>query len=564
MTRGLRARLTSYGDAEFALFLRRAFLKSAGYDDAVLDRPVVGIASTASDFNPCHATAPRIVEAIARGVQAAGGLPLTFPTLSLHESFVHPTTMFLRNLMSLDVEEMLRAQPLDSVVLVGGCDKTVPAQIMGAASADVPALTVVVGAALPGEHEGGRLGACTDCRRIWLQHRAGEIDEAALNRAHGRLIATPGTCTVMGTASTMACLAETMGLMLPGGASIPAVHSERMRHAEESGRHAVAMARAGRTPREIVTAASLRNAIVVLQALGGSTNAVIHLAAIAGRLGLPFDLATVDAIGRTTPVLVDLKPVGKGYMPDFHAAGGLPAVLRQLGDRVDLAVPHALGGTLGEALATQPGFVDAKVIRPLSDPVSPGEALCVLRGSLAPDGAVVKRAAASLTLMQHRGRAVVFDDLEDLARRIDDPALPVTPQSVLVLRNAGPVGAPGMPEAGGIPIPRKLAQAGVRDMLRISDARMSGTAYGAIVLHVSPEAAVGGPLALVRDGDEIVLDVDARRLDLVVAEDELARRRAAWRPKPRPKRGYARLFAETVEQAHRGCDFDFLRAEPGA
>ncbi len=557
MKKGLRSRLTSYGDEAFALFLRQAFLKAAGYDDDVLDRPVVGIASTASDFNPCHATAPALIEAVPRGVQAAGGLPLTFPTISLHESFVHPTTMFLRNLMAMDVEEMVRSQPLDAVVLVGGCDKTMPAQIMGALSADVPALVLVVGPMLAGNNEGERLGACTDCRRLWAAYRAGELEPAALNRAHGRLMASSGTCTVMGTASTMACLAETLGLMLPGGASIPAVHAERLRFAEQTGRRAAAMAVTGEPrPREIVTGAALRNAQVVLQALGGSTNAVIHLAAIAGRLGLPFDLAGLDAIGRETPVLVDLKPVGQGYMEDFHAAGGLPALLRRLRERLDLTAATVAGVTLGESLAQAPDYVDEQVIRPLDNPVAPAAALAVLSGSLAPAGAVIKQAAASRR--QHCGPALVFDGLEDLARRIDDPDLPVTPDHVLVLRYAGPVGAPGMPEAGGLPIPRKLAAAGVKDMVRISDARMSGTGYGSIVLHVTPEAAAGGPLALVRDGDLIELDTAARRLDLLVEPAELEQRRTRWSPPPRPARGYARLYAEHVLQADRGCDFDFL------
>jgi len=561
MSKGLRGRLTSYGDAEFALFLRRAFLKSAGYGDAVLELPIVGIAHTGSDFNPCHATAPELVEAIKRGVLAAGGLPFVFPTISLHESFCHPTTMLLRNLMAMDVEEMLRAQPLDAAVMIGGCDKTVPAQIMGALSADVPVLIEVVGAALAGWNEGERLGACTDCRRLWYAHRAGEITAEQLAQGHGRLIASHGTCTVMGTASTMACIAETLGLMLPGGASIPAVHAERLRHAEATGARAVTLAKSGGPkPRAVVTPASIRNAMVVLAALGGSTNAVIHLAAIAGRLGLRFDLDALDRIGRQTPVLVDLKPVGRNYMEDFHAAGGLPALLRQLGDRLDRSALTADGTSIEAMLAARLPFIDEKIIRPVSNPVAKGEALVVVRGNLAPDGAIIKQAAAAANLMTHRGPALVFDGLDDLARRIDDPALPVTPQHVLVLRNIGPVGG-GMPEAGGIPIPRKLAQSGVKDMVRLSDARMSGTAYGAIVLHIAPEAAVGGPLALVRDGDMIDLDVPKRRLELLVDAAELERRRATWKAPPPPKRGYRRLFVEHVTQADRGCDFDFLMEE---
>ncbi len=560
--KGLRSRLTSYGDEGFALYLRGAFLKSAGYDDSALDRPIVGIASTASDFNPCHATVPKLVEAVSRGVRDAGAIPFVFSTISLHESFIHPSTMILRNLMSMDTEEMLGRQPVDSVVLIGGCDKTVPAQIMGAISADVPAVMLVVGPTVTGRFEKERLGACSDCRRLWAAHRAGEIDDQQLADSHGRLVSSHGTCTIMGTASTMAAMAETLGLMLTGGTSIPAVHSERLRHAEAAGRRAAEMAIAGSPrPTEIVTAASLRNAAVVLQALGGSTNCIIHLSAIAGRLGIPLDLEEVDRIGRDTPVLIDVKPVGKNYMEDFHGAGGLPALMKRLGDRLDLGAATVMGCTLGEALAKVPNWVDDKIIRPLSDPIEKGEALCIVRGTLAPDGAVIKRAAASADLMRHRGPAMVFESIADLMARIDDPDLAVTKDHVLVLRNAGPVGAPGMPEAGGIPIPRKLARAGVKDMIRISDARMSGTASGSIILHVSPEAAVGGPLALVRDGDPIELDVSERRLDLLVDEAELARRRAAWTAPPRARRGYEKLYVDHVMQADKGCDFDFLQAE---
>jgi dihydroxy-acid dehydratase len=559
MTSGLSRRLTEYGDAGFARFLRQAFLKAQGLTDDAMQRPIVGICSTSSDFNPCHASAPHLMEAIGRGVMLAGGLPLSFPTISLHESFAYPTSMFLRNLMAMDTEEMLRALPLDAVVLVGGCDKTVPAQIMGAVSADVPALMAVVGPMLTGSDEGERLGACTDCRRLWSAHRAGDIDDAKLARAQGRLMSTHGTCMVMGTASTMAAMAETLGFMLPGGTTIPAVHSERLRFAEETGTRAVALARAGGpVPSQIMTPAAVGNAMVVLQALGGSTNAVIHLAAMAGRAGIAFDHEAFDRIGRETPVLVDLKPIGRGYMEDLHRAGGLPAVMRRLRERLDLTVTMADGRSLGDVLDAWPAWVDDGVIRELSDPVAPGEALAILHGSLAPGGAVLKRAAASANLLSHEGPALVFDGLEDMASRIDDPDLDVTPDHVLILRGAGPVGGPGMPEAGSVPIPRKLAKAGVKDMVRISDARMSGTAYGTVILHVTPEAAVGGPLALVRDGDRVRLDVDARRLDVLVDANELARRRGQWKPPAKPARGYARLYADHVTQADKGCDFDFL------
>ena len=557
--RGLARRLTRYGDAEFALFLRQAFLQAQGLTGEALDRPVVGIAQTASDFNPCHASAPRLVSAIRRGVTMAGGLPFTFPTISLHESFAFPSSMLLRNLMAMDTEEMLRALPLDAVVLVGGCDKTLPAQIMGAVSAGVPALVAPVGPMLAGSHEGERLGASTDCRRLWAAWRAGEIDETQLGEVHEHLMPSHGTCMVMGTASTMACLAEAFGFVLPGGSSIPAVLSERLRFGERTGRQAVELARAGMpAPESRITPVSLRNAVTVLQALGGSTNALIHLAAIAGRAGLTLDLDEVDRIGRETPVLADLKPVGEGFMEDFHRAGGLPALMRRLGPRLDLSALAADGRTLGDVAESWPEWTDETVIRPLDEPVAPGEALTVLRGSLAPDGAVLKRAAAGAGLLQHEGPALVFEGLDDLAARIDDPDLPVTPEHVLVLRGAGPIGGPGMPEAGSLPIPRKLARSGVTDMLRISDARMSGTAYGTVVVHVSPEAAVGGPLASVRDGDRIRLDFAGRRLDVLLSDEQMVERRESYRPPHAPERGYARLFAQHVTQADRGCDFDFL------
>jgi dihydroxy-acid dehydratase len=565
MSSGLSRRLTEYGDAGFARFLREAFLKARGLTEEALDRPIVGICSTASDFNPCHSTAPQLIGAIERGVMLAGGLPFTFPTISLHESFAYPTSMFLRNLMAMDTEECLRALPLDAVVLVGGCDKTVPAQIMGAVSADVPALMAVVGPMLTGSDEGERLGACTDCRRLWSAHRAGEIDDVKLARAQGRLMSSHGTCMVMGTASTMAAMAETLGFMLPGGTTIPAVHSERLRFAEDTGTRAVALAKAGAPlPSQLMTKPALHNAMVVLQALGGSTNAVIHLAAMAGRAGIAMDYEAFDRIGRETPVLVDLKPIGRGYMEDLHRAGGLPAVMRKLKDRLDLSVTMADGRSLGEVLDAWPAWVDDSVIRDVSNPVAPGEALAILHGSLAPGGAVLKRAAASPNLLSHEGPALVFDGLVDMANRIDDPDLDVTPNHVLILRGAGPVGAPGMPEAGSVPIPRKLAKAGVKDMVRVSDARMSGTAYGTVILHAAPEAAVGGPIALVENGDRVRLDVDARRIDVLVEADELAQRREAWQPPAKPLRGYARLYADHVTQADKGCDFDFLEHDgPG-
>jgi dihydroxy-acid dehydratase len=560
---GMSKGLTSYGDAGFSLFLRKAFIKGAGYTDDALTRPIVGITATGSGFNPCHGNAPQLVEAVRRGVLLAGGLPVEFPTISIHESFAQPTSMFLRNLMSIDTEEMIRAQPMDAVVLVGGCDKTVPAQLMGAASAGVPAIQLVTGPMLTGAHRGERVGACTDCRRFWARFRAEEIDAQEIAAVNAQLVPSVGTCSVMGTASTMACLAEALGIMLPGGAAAPAVTADRMRIAERTGAQAVAMIGAGLTPGRVLTPQAFENALRVLLAIGGSTNGIVHLAAIAGRLGIAIDLDGLDRLGRETPVLVDLKPSGAHYMEDLHRAGGMAAVLRELKPLLHLEALTVTGRTLGEEIeAAGPGFAQ-DVVRPLANPVYGEGGIAVLRGNLAPGGAIIKQSAASAVLMESEGRAVVFDGLEDLASRVDDPALDVAADDVLVLRNIGPRGAPGMPEAGLIPIPKKLARQGVKDMVRISDGRMSGTAAGTIVLHVTPEAALGGPLALVQTGDRIRLSVARRSLQLLVGEQELARRRQALplaSPREEDGRGYRSLFLRTVMQADAGCDFDFLRA----
>jgi dihydroxy-acid dehydratase len=560
-SKGMRKGLTSYGDAGFSLFLRKAFIKGAGYTDDALDKPIVGIAATGSGFNPCHGNAPQLIEAVKRGVMLAGGLPVEFPTISIHESFAHPTSMFLRNLMSMDTEEMIRAQPMDAVVLIGGCDKTVPAQLMGAASADLPAVQLVTGPMMTGRHEGERLGACTDCRRFWASFRAGRIDRAEIDQVEGRLATTAGTCAVMGTASTMACIAETLGFALPGTAAIPAVHADRLRAAEASGAEAVRLIQRPIRPSQLLTPKSVENALRVLLALGGSTNAIVHLAAIAGRVGIEISLARLNELSDTTPVLVNLKPTGENYMEDFFAAGGMSALLRELKPLLHLDALCVTGETLGERLAAEEGsWVDHRVVRPAADPVEPVGGLVALFGSLAPRGAILKRSAADPTLFEKEGRAVVFNSLEDLSARVDDPALDIRPDDFMVLQNAGPTSGSGMPEAGYLPIPKKLAQAGVKDMVRISDARMSGTAFGTIVLHVTPEAAAGGPLALVRNGDRIRLSVRERRLDLRVDEAELARRHAALPPPPpRAERGYAKLYADHVLQADQGCDFDFLR-----
>ena len=560
--RGLARNAATYGDRDFSLYLRRSFMLSMGWSREALSRPTVGICDTGSGLNNCHRHFPELVRAVERGVLAAGGLPLPFPTISVSEPSLSPCSMYYRNLAAIDTEEMLRAQPLDSVVLLGGCDKTVPAQLMAAVSADIPCVLVVAGPMMATRFEGQRLSACTDCRRFWARFRAGELDAARIARVEGNLATTAGTCGVMGTASTMACLAETLGFTLPGTAAIPAVHADRMRAAEASGALAVRLAteRGAVRPRALVTRESVENALRVLLALGGSTNAIIHLAAIAGRAQIALDLHRLNRLSDETPVLVDLKPTGQGYMEDFHAAGAMGAVLRALRPLLHLDVPTVTGETLRERLDREErSFADPTVIRPADNPVSPVGGLVALFGSLAPRGAILKRSAADASLFEKEARAVVFSSLPDLAERIDRDDLDVTPDDMLVLQNAGPKGGYGMPEAGYLPIPRKLARAGVQDMVRISDARMSGTAFGTIVLHVTPEAAEGGPLALVRTGDRIRLSVRERRIDLLVDEEELARRRAAWRPPPEPRRGWDKLWHREVLQADQGVDSAFLR-----
>jgi dihydroxy-acid dehydratase len=559
---GLEKGLTNYGDLEFSLFLRKAFIKGAGYGDDALSRPIVGIVDTGSGFNPCHGNAPQLIEAIRRGVMLAGGIPIDFPTISIHESFAYPTSMYLRNLMSMDTEEMIRAQPMDAVVLIGGCDKTVPAQLMGAISANVPAIQLVTGSMLTGSHRGERVGACTDCRRFWAAFRGDEIDRAEIDAVNDQLVASVGTCSVMGTASTMACIAEALGMMVPGAASPPAVTADRIRVAERTGAQAVAMIGMRLTPDRILTAESFQNALRVLLAIGGSTNGIVHLAAIAGRLGIAVDLAELDRMSAETPVLVDLKPSGRHYMEDFHRAGGMTTVLRELRPLLHLRAMTVTGRTLGDEIDAAPPPFAQDVVRSLGEPIYRQGGIAVLRGNLAPRGAIIKQSAASANLMEHEGRAVVFDSLDDLASRIDDPALDVAPEDVLVLKRIGPVGAPGMPEAGYIPIPKKLGRMGVKDMVRISDGRMSGTAAGTIVVHVTPESAVGGPLAAVRTGDRIRLSVKERKLSLLLGEAEITARMAALAPEPpEPQaRGYRRLFLKSVTQADEGCDFDFLRA----
>jgi dihydroxy-acid dehydratase len=566
MTGGLRKGLTSYGDAGFSLFLRKAFIKAMGYSDDALDRPIVGITNTFSDFNPCHGNVPELIESVKRGVMLAGGLPMVFPTISIGESFAHPTSMFLRNLMAMDTEEMIRAQPMDAVVVIGGCDKTLPAQVMAAASVNLPAIVVPTGPMILGHHRGEVLGACTDCRRFWAQHRAGTVDVAEIELISGRLAPSVGTCMVMGTASTMACIIEALGLALSMSAAAPAVLADRRRIAEASGKRAAEIAISGAPkPSDLITASSVRNAMIVLQAIGGSTNGLIHLIAMAGRAGVKVDLAVFDQLGREIPVLLNLKPSGAHYMEHFHHAGGLPALMREIAGFLDLDALTISGSTIGDAIATAEMVPGQDVIWSFAAPVSKEGAMAVLHGNLAPQSAVIKQSAASPQLMRHTGRAVVFDSVEDMTARIDLPDLDVNADDILVLRNAGPKGAPGMPEAGYLPIPRKLARKGVKDMVRISDARMSGTAFGTIVLHITPESAVGGPLAVVQNGDRITLDVEARRIDLLIDDAEMQRRLAAWKESPpqrkAARRGYAKLFEESVLQADQGCDFNFLLRE---
>ncbi|MBI2714968.1 MAG: dihydroxy-acid dehydratase [Rhizobiales bacterium] len=558
---GIEHGLTNYGDRDFSLYLRRSFARSMGYSNAMLKKPVVGIAYTPSGFNNCHRHFPELLDAVKRGVLAAGALPMEFPTISLGEVFLNPTSLKFRNLMSMDTEEMIRAQPMDAVVLMGGCDKTVPAQIMGAVSAGRPAVMLVGGPMMTGRHRGERLGACTDCRRFWAQYRAGKIDDKEINEIEGKLATTAGTCAVMGTASTMACLVEALGMILPGTAAIPAVHADRLRAAEATGALAVKLIGSKLTPDVIINRKSIENAFRVLLAIGGSTNAVIHLAAIAGRAGVPVSLARLNELSDSTPVLVNLKPVGNGYMEDLFAAGGMGALMREIKDLLHLDAMTVTGETLGERLAADAGgFVDRSIIAERKSPLEPQGGLVALFGNLAPQGAILKRSAADAKLFEFEGKAVVFTSLEDLAARIDDPNLDVTANDFLVLQNAGPHSASAMPEAGYLPIPKKLASKGVKDMVRVSDARMSGTAFGTVVLHVTPDSASGGPLGLVRNGDRIKLSVRERRIDLMVDEAELKRRADTVKPAAAtPSRGYARLYAQEILGADQGCDFAFLK-----
>ena len=541
-------------------FLHRSWLKSSGVtDQAFRGKSLIGICNSWSELVNCNVHLRGLAESVKRGVLQAGGFPLEFPVMSLGESLMKPTTMLYRNLMAMDVEESIRAYPLDGVVLLTGCDKTNPASILGAASANIPSIVVTGGPMLNGHWRGRELGSCSDCWHYNEEFRAGRITEAEFVEIENSISRSNGHCMTMGTASTMACVTEGLGLTLTGGAAIPAVDSRRSHLAEQAGRAIVDLVERDIKPSDILTREAFENAIRVLHAISGSTNAILHLVAYAGRVGVDLPLQLFDDLCRTTPWLVDLKPAGRFLMEDFFYAGGLPAVMAQIAELLHLDALTVSGRTVGENIAGAE-IVNTDVIRPAESPLDEGGSLAVLRGSLCPDGAVMKISAADPGLLQHEGRALVFEDIHDLAGRVDDPDLDCDETSVMVLRNAGPVGAPGMPEWGHLPIPAKLLKRGVADLLRISDARMSGTSYGAVVLHVAPESAIGGPLALVQDGDAIRLDIESRQLDLLVDEAELAARRAAWTPPPlKDERGYRRLHQDHVLQANEGCDLDFLR-----
>jgi len=558
-SRALRSALW-FGNRDLSGFIHRSSLHAEGISQAALaGRPIIGICNSWSELVSCNLHFRSLAEAVKRGVLLAGGLPLEFPTISLGESLMKPTAMLYRNLMSMDVEECLRAYPLDAVVLIGGCDKTIPAQLMGAASADVPAIMLVGGPSEAPFFRGQQLGAGTDLWHYADALRAGRMTESEFDELEAAARPSVGTCNEMGTASTMAALVEGLGMCLPGTAAIPAVDAARSRAAEATGARAVGLARAGPAPSQILTGDAFNNAITVLAAIGGSTNAVLHLLALAGRVGVPLTLDHIHAVSSRTPLLANIRPSGDHLFEHLHRAGGIPALLQELEPLLATAAMTVTGAPLADGYLAA-SVANRDVIATLSDPLRTDSGIAVVRGSLAPSGAVIKRSAASPDLLRHRGPALVFNDVYDVQARIDDDSLPVTPDSVLVLRNSGPLGGPGMPEWGQIPIPRKLLSAGVSDVVRVSDARMSGTAFGTVVLHVAPESAAGGPLAVVEDGDPIILDVGEGRLDLDISLAEVERRREQLAP-PEPKYtgGYGALYLAHVLQADEGCDFDFLR-----
>ncbi len=557
---GMYKNLTNYGDSEFSIFLRKAFIKGMGYSEEMLNKPIIGITNTYSDYNPCHGNVPDLIKSVKAGILSSGAIPLEFPTISIHESFAYPTSMYLRNLMSIDTEEMMKSQPMDACVLIGGCDKTVPAQLMGAFSANIPAIQLVAGPMLTGSHRGERVGACTDCRGYWAKFRAEEIDLAEINEVNNQLVPTVGTCGVMGTASTMALITEALGMMISNGASAPAVSAERRRIAEETGKVAVEIANKSFNPKNFLTMKNFKNALTVLSAIGGSTNGIVHLTAMAGRLGIDIDLNEFDKMTKDTPMIVDLKPSGSGYMEDLFKSGGLPRILNELKNYLHLDAITVTGETIKEIIEKNNYNWKQEIIRKVETPIFDKGSIAVLKGNLATGSAIIKQSAASKELLAHEGVVEVFENLEDLANRIDSDNLNVTKDSILLLKNIGPIGAPGMPEAGLIPIPKKLAKQGVKDMVRISDGRMSGTAAGTIILHVCPEAAAGGTLDIVKSGDIIKLDVKKRLLELKLSDEEIASRKKSKKSnKVIKRRGYDKIFHESVLQADKGADFDFLR-----
>ena len=548
-----------YGPNDTRAFGHRSRTAQMGYSRADYQgKPVIAIINTWSDINPCHSHFRQRAEEVKRGIWQAGGFPVEMPAITLSEPFQKPTTMLYRNLLAMETEELLRSYPADGCVLMGGCDKTTPALLMGAISMNLPAIFMPAGPMLRGDWRGEYLGSGSDVWKYYAELRAGTITQDTWSAIEGGIARSAGHCMTMGTASTMTSATEALGFTLPGAASIPAPDSRHSRMASESGRRIVDMVWEDLKPSDVIRASSIDNAIVAVLALGGSTNALVHLVAIARRAGVALDLDRFDALSRKTPLVANVRPAGKYLMEDFYYAGGLRALLASIGDLLDLDAKTVNGRTLGENIAGAEVF-NADVIRPRDKALVESGSLAVLRGNLAPDGAVIKPAAAEARLLRHTGPAVTFADYNDMAARIDDPALPVTADSVLVLKHAGPLGAPGMPEWGQLPIPKKVLATGVRDMVRISDARMSGTSYGACVLHVAPESYAGGPLAFVQDGDMIELDVPARKLELKVSAGELARRRAAWkRPAPKFERGFGALYQQHITQANEGCDFDFL------
>ena len=543
-------------------WLRRAAFKAEGFDEPSYEgKPIIGICNTWSELTHCNSHLRDLAESVKIGVWQAGGFPMEFPVMSLGEYNMKPTTMLYRNLLSMDVEESITANPIDGVVLLGGCDKTTPALLMGAASADIPSILVTGGPQLKGNWKGEELGSCTDCRRYEVELRAGTITEDDWAELQSCIVRSNGHCMTMGTASTMATIGEALGMALPGNAAIPAVDSRRKQMAEAAGRQIVALSQTDLKPSKLMTQSAFENAIRCVHAIGGSTNAIIHLIAIAGRVGINLPLELFDELSKTTPFLLNLKPSGQYMMEDFYYAGGVPALMNRISHLLDLSNVTVTGKTLGENISGQQAHLP-DVIRTVDDPLDPEGGLAVLYGNLAPTGAIIKPTAASPDLMVHTGRAVVFNDHDDLYARIDDPDLDVTPDDVLVMKNGGPIGAPGMPEWGFLPIPKKILATGVRDMVRISDARMSGTAFGTVVVHASPESANGGPLSAVEDGDQITLDVPNRRLSLDISESEMdARIKSNYENGPEFQRGFKWLHARHITQADKGCDFDFLRSE---